>query len=491
MTVTVETEDGYEVEAVYALYEIDGESTELSLDGTDGEYTFTMPAADVTVGAVIEPQQTFNIYPPERLDGGTVTVDKETAAEGETVTVTVEPDEGYVVEEVYVQYEIDGEETRLILEEVDENGNYTFTMPAADVTVEAVIEQQTFTVTWLDGDGNTVFEDTVAYGETPVYGGEEPTKTADQNYRYTFNGKWDPEIAEVTDTATYTAQFDSTQLYAVEVIDPENSPTMEADVTRAAEGDTVTVTVKADGYDIESILVSTEDDEFEAEGENGVYTFEMPASDVTVEASLSPILYYITALDPDIQNTMVQALDDNGDENNERYTDETITLRIMWPVEAVTLNSVTLSWDGGSETLTWDPDTLTWTGDTENLTYAGDSSSPNSNVNNFTFTMPPSNVTIETDFTVLYNITVNYDESNGGGDVNTGIVTPTVDGEPVSQASPGDKVVLDIQLYNGYTVNFITYYAGDDSFPIEPVDGEYFFEMPDMDVRVYVSLSGT
>ena len=363
-----------------------------------------------------------------------------------------------------------------------------------DVTYTAEFEEspREYTITWLDGDGNTLLEESVAYGETPEYtGDDEPTKEADGNYRYSFNGTWDPEIEAVTGEATYTAQFDEIPLYSVTVIDPDNSPTMTADVTKAAEGDTVTVTVTADGYDIESILVSTEDDEFEAEGENGVYTFEMPASDVTVEASLSPILYHITALDPDIQNTMVQALDDNGDENNERYTDETITLRIMWPVEAVTLNSVTLSWDGGSETLTWDPDTLTWTGDTENLTYAGDSSSPNSNVNNFTFTMPPSNVTIETDFTVLYNITVNYDESNGGGDVNTGIVTPTVDGEPVSQASPGDKVVLDIQLYNGYTVDFITYYAGDDSFLIEPVDGEYSFEMPDMDVRVYVSLSGT
>ena len=62
---------------------------------------------------------------------GKIKVDTTTAASGEGVTFTVEPEEGYVLSAVKV---------------TDANGNviefhdYTFTMPSADVTIEAVFE---------------------------------------------------------------------------------------------------------------------------------------------------------------------------------------------------------------------------------------------------------------------------------------------------------------------------------------------------------------
>lgn len=67
-----------------------------------------------------------------------------------------------------------------------------------------------YTITWLDGDGNTLDTDTLEYGATPVYEWETPTKTATAQYTYTFNNTWSPEITTVTWNATYTAQFDST-----------------------------------------------------------------------------------------------------------------------------------------------------------------------------------------------------------------------------------------------------------------------------------------
>lgn len=68
----------------------------------------------------------------------------------------------------------------------------------------------TYTVTWADGDGNTLKTDTVTYGTTPAYTGETPTKTATAQYTYTFNNTWSPAIAPVTADATYTAQFTET-----------------------------------------------------------------------------------------------------------------------------------------------------------------------------------------------------------------------------------------------------------------------------------------
>ncbi|MBQ3331487.1 MAG: starch-binding protein, partial [Ruminococcus sp.] len=68
----------------------------------------------------------------------------------------------------------------------------------------------TYTITWKDGDGNTLKTDTVVHGDTPSYEGETPTKTGDAQYTYTFNNTWSPEILAATDDATYTAQFDAT-----------------------------------------------------------------------------------------------------------------------------------------------------------------------------------------------------------------------------------------------------------------------------------------
>jgi len=66
----------------------------------------------------------------------------------------------------------------------------------------------TYTVTWVDGDGNTLKTDTVTYGATPAYIGETPTKAADALYTYTFAG-WTPQITTVTGDAIYTANYTS------------------------------------------------------------------------------------------------------------------------------------------------------------------------------------------------------------------------------------------------------------------------------------------
>ncbi len=76
-----------------------------------------------------------------------------------------------------------------------------------DATYTAVFEETVneYTITWKNGD--TVLQSgKVAYGTTPTYDGDAPTKASDENYEYTFSG-WTPEIVTVTGNATYTAQF--------------------------------------------------------------------------------------------------------------------------------------------------------------------------------------------------------------------------------------------------------------------------------------------
>ena len=78
------------------------------------------------------------------------------------------------------------------------------TMPESDVVINAVDAVNTYTVTWVDGDGNST-TDTVAYGTVPT-APQNPTKTGNAQYSYTFSG-WDKDITAVTGDVTYTAQF--------------------------------------------------------------------------------------------------------------------------------------------------------------------------------------------------------------------------------------------------------------------------------------------
>ena len=70
-----------------------------------------------------------------------------------------------------------------------------------------------YTVTWVDGDGNTTTQ-SVEYGTTPT-APANPAKTGNAQYSYTFTG-WDKDITAVTGDITYTAQFtETTNSYTV------------------------------------------------------------------------------------------------------------------------------------------------------------------------------------------------------------------------------------------------------------------------------------
>ena len=75
----------------------------------------------------------YPVSVPDKPDHGSVTVSPKNASKGSTVTITVKPDSGYVLETIFVT-DKNGNDLKL----TDKgNGKYTFTMPGSKVEVKA------------------------------------------------------------------------------------------------------------------------------------------------------------------------------------------------------------------------------------------------------------------------------------------------------------------------------------------------------------------
>ena len=69
-----------------------------------------------------------------------------------------------------------------------------------------VIAAPVYTINFVNYDGSLLYTTTAAYGYTPEYVGDTPTREADAQYTYTFAG-WSPAIGAADADATYTATF--------------------------------------------------------------------------------------------------------------------------------------------------------------------------------------------------------------------------------------------------------------------------------------------
>ncbi len=102
----------------------------------------------------VELASAYSITLPESFENGSVTCDKKSAAEGETVTLTVTPDNGYELEALTITTVDAAEPSGAPMlaprrANVDytagENGTYTFLMPAVPVTINATFKETTVT----------------------------------------------------------------------------------------------------------------------------------------------------------------------------------------------------------------------------------------------------------------------------------------------------------------------------------------------------------
>ncbi len=133
-----------------------------------------------------------------------------------TYTITFQNEDGTVLETLTVK---EGETPVYTQAEptkaATDANSYTFAgwdkeiVPAdADATYTATFDatEKTYTIRFVDADGSLIDEQTLKFGDTPVYIRPTPTKPADAEFTYTFAG-WDKEIAPVAGDTTYTATY--------------------------------------------------------------------------------------------------------------------------------------------------------------------------------------------------------------------------------------------------------------------------------------------
>ena len=257
----------------WSIYDEDGHCEKISYTNDGGEswttYTFNVKQSYfVTVNA---------------SENGTVTAN-EYAIAGETVNLTVTPDEGYELNTLTV---MNGET------EITVTDN-KFEMPAGAVTVTATFKEappQKITVGASENGSVTADHSEATVGTTVTLtvtpaedcrlvtltvndGAVEVTKVNDTTYTFVM-----PK-AEVSVTATFE------KIPRTVTIEDSENGTVSADKLTTVAGEIVTLTWTAvEGYELDKITVTDANgDEVAVDQGLSTCTFTMPASDVTVKA---------------------------------------------------------------------------------------------------------------------------------------------------------------------------------------------------------------
>lgn len=329
-TVTVTpnaAEEGYELSEVWwmAAEGTTGDTTKYPIKLNGDKYQFTMPEYNVTVGAtfteiVTPPEPVKHSITTAQSSYGTIGADKQQAAEGETVNVTVTTITDYVVSKVYYTDYYNTVNVPL----TGSNGSYTFVMPAYNVEIHAEYTYvppmpTTYTVTTNIPTGGSVTATPstgLNYGETVTVtvqpydgyylksltvGGADVTNLVTWDWYWNwYYGRTGTYSFAVTGNTSVVAEFATWYDGDIACIYDGRFGNVSLNVwsqaldrfvpyTSASKGDLVQVIVEPyNGYAMNSLSISERNywgssvDYWQSWKHDNVYYFYMPDSDVNL-----------------------------------------------------------------------------------------------------------------------------------------------------------------------------------------------------------------
>ena len=206
-----------ETTKTYTIYWLNEDGSEISHENL--AYGATPAHADPSKEATPEYTYTFSGWTPQIA---TVTGDASYTATftatKRSYTITWLNEDGSEISHETLEYGATPAHADIYKEKT---AQYTYTFTGWTPQVEAVTgnaeytatftaTKNSYTINWLNSDNSPLAQTTVAYGESPVYTGEKPSRPSTAEYTYTFAG-WSPGIGIVTGDATYTATFTATK----------------------------------------------------------------------------------------------------------------------------------------------------------------------------------------------------------------------------------------------------------------------------------------
>ena len=230
VTVTVKAADNYQLKAdslTYSYKSGEDTKTEKLTPNAEGKATFKMPAADVKVTAeYVEKKPEAYTVTVNKATNGTVTADKETAAAGDTVTLTVKADETMYSQAVLAEdgLKVADSKGAAVACTAGADGTYTFTMPADNVTVTATFEIVAYGVEVAPTEhGSVTFEGGKKYFKV----GENVTATFTAEAGYELASASYQEGNKPTDITAKVKEASNTYTFTM----PENYVKIEATFT--------------------------------------------------------------------------------------------------------------------------------------------------------------------------------------------------------------------------------------------------------------------
>lgn len=303
VTITAECRYGYTVDHIYDMYGSIGD-----IYPENDVFTFTMPSNNVEMNAILRsPKVTFNY---SSYNGTAAVVGGEyNPAEGDTVTVRLTPDDGYLSWSMRVYYLVQYDNQIDIDSVFDRTtGIGTFTMPAGEVIVEVYFsEYRSVTIDNISG-GTAVISvgGNVVQSGARVAPGETVTVTFNAASGHNFVDKfisiyWYDEDDDKYECYwskndnVYTFTMPEYYVYIDAVFPSDNihieitgEGTATASRYYAEKDEEVSVYVEpADGYYLKRIGDNSGNDQFEFR--NDRYYFSMGEDAVTICVTFAPL----------------------------------------------------------------------------------------------------------------------------------------------------------------------------------------------------------